>query len=464
MVCAGRVERQRLRLSQMAALTELPLVFEDWIDLGWAAELTFRERLFTPSHTFWLFLSQVFSADGSCDEAVRKALAHVALAGKGSQLPSASTSAYCQARGRLPGRVTAHILEQLIEKIEQQPEALWYGHRVKVVDGSTCSMPDTPANQNYFGQPAGQKAGCGFPVMRLTTMFSLSGGALIGRALGPFKTGERTLWRELWDKLEPGDIMLADRGFCGYADFGLLLGRGVDSVMRLHGRRSTGVREIQKLGKGDHLVEWIKCKPHPDWISKEDWQQMPETLIVRHITFKVPVPGLRTQEVTVATTLLESEKYPPKAFAELYRRRWQAELYLRDLKTTMGIDVLRCKTPEMIFKELDMHLIAYNLIRALMLTAAARKGEQPTDLSFKQSLSTIRQWTPAMVEAKTEGWHREMLELLYHYLSESLLHKRPGRTEPRAVKRRPKNYQRLTQPRKKFKECMHRSQYKKPLT
>lgn len=464
MVCAGRVGRQRLSLSEKNALTELPLIFEDWIDLSWAAELTFRERFFTPSHTFWLFLSQVFSADGSCDETVRKALAHIALAGKGSSLPSASTSAYCQARKRLPGEVTRRILARLIERVEQQPQQLWYGHNVKIVDGSTCSMPDTTANQEAFGQPTGQKAGCGFPMMRLTAMFSLSSGALLNRACGPLATHERTLWHELWDSLQQGDVVLADRGFCGYADFGLLLGQGVDCVMRLHGRRSVGVREIEKLGKGDYLVEWIKSKPHPDWISKEDWQQMPDTLTVRHITFKVPVPGLRTQEVTVATTLIEPDKYPASAFAELYRRRWQAELYLRDLKTTMGMEILRCKTPEMIFKELDMHLIAYNLVRALMLTAANRKEADPNDLSFKQSLNTIRQWTPAMVEAKTEGWHREMLELLYHYLAASLKPKRPNRTEPRAVKRRPKNYQRLTKPRKDFKECFHRSRYKKPLT
>lgn len=464
MVCAGSVERQRLALSRKAALTELPLVFEDWIDLSWAAELTFRERLFTPSHTFWLFLSQVFSADGSCDETVRKALAHVALSGRGASLPSASTSAYCQARKRLPGAVTGQILEQLTERIEQQPQQLWYGHHVKVVDGSACSMPDTAANQKYFGQPGGQKAGCGFPVMRLTAMFSLSSGALIGHACGPMKTNERTLWRELWDNFEPGDVALADRGFCAYADFGLLLGQGVDCVMRLHGRRSVGVREIEKLGEGDHLVEWIKSKSHPDWISKQDWQQMPDTLIVRHITFKVPIPGMRTKEVTVATTFLESEKYPPEAFAQLYRRRWQAELYLRDLKTTMGMDILRCKTPEMIFKELDMHLIAYNLTRALMLTAASRKQGDQNDLSFKQSLNTIRQWTPAMIEAKTEGWHREMLELLYHYLAASLKLKRPDRIEPRAVKRRAKTYQLLTKPRKQFKEVFHKSRYKKPLT
>lgn len=464
MVCAGRVERQRMNISEKAALTELPLIFEDWIDLSWAAELTFRDRLFPPSHTFWLFLSQVFSADGSCDETLRKALAHVALAGHGEALPSTSTSAYCQARKRLPGKAIEQTFNQVAGKIEQQPGQLWLGHNVKIVDGSTCSMPDTEANQKYFGQPTGQKPGCGFPVMRLTAMFSLSSGALIGRACGPLKTHERTLWRDLWDNLERDDVVLADRGFCGYADFGLLLGRGVDSVMRLHARRGAGVRELEKLGKGDHLVEWIKTGKNPDWISREDWQQMPDTLIVRHITFKVLVPGFRTREVTVATTLLDPKKYPAAAFAELYRRRWQAELYLRDLKTTMGMDILRCKTPEMIFKELDMHLIAYNLIRALMLTAAGRKGAEPGRLSFKQSLNTVRQWTPAMVEAKAEGWHREMLELLYHYLAESLLPDRPNRNEPRAVKRRPKNYQRLTKPRKEFKECRHRSQYKKALT
>ncbi len=257
-------------------------------------------------------------------------------------------------------------------------------------------------------------------------------------------------------------MVLADRGFCGFADFHRLLGQGVDCVMRLHPKRGAGVREVERLGAGDHLVQWMKMKQSPDWISKEDWGAMPDSLTVRHVTFSVSAAGFRTKKVTVATTFLDPKKYPASAFADLYRRRWRAEICLRDLKTTMGIEILRCKTPEMIRKELDMHLIAYNLIRALMLTAANRGAVNPGELSFKQSLNTIRQWTPAMVEAKTENWHREMLELLYHYLAASVLPKRPDRNEPRAVKRRPKNYQRLTAPRKQFKECFHRNRYKKP--
>lgn len=463
MVCVGGVERQRRVLSGKDPLDDLPLIFEDWIDLSCTAELTFRERLFNPSRTFWLFLSQALSADGGCDETVRKALAQIALRSVvGEEPPSHSTSAYCQARKRLPAALIEQILAQVVTRIEEKPQRLWLGRSVKVVDGSSASMPDTPANQQHFGQPSGQKPGCGFPMMRLVALFSLSSGALLARACGAYADHERTLWRGLWDELDKGDVVLADRGFCAFADYVRLAEKGVDCVMRLNASRGPGTREVKRLGAGDHLVQWVKSKQVPNWITKEQWAAMPADLTVRHVTFSVSEAGFRTEKVTVATTLLDPAVYPPGAFAELYRRRWRAELYLRDLKTTMGTEILRCKTPEMIHKELDMHLIAYNLIRALMLTAANRAELDPNDLSFKQSLNTVRQWTPAMVEAKSENWHREMLELLYHYLAASLLAKRPNRTEPRAVKRRPKNYQRLTAPRKEFKECFHRNRYKKP--
>ncbi len=197
MVCAGGVERQRWSLSGKEPLEDLPLIFEDWIDLSCVAELTFRERLFSPSHTFWLFLSQAFSADASCDETVRKAVCQAVLRGDSQSLPSPSTSAYCQARKRLPGSVVGQILEKLTGRIEDKPRELWLGHNVKIVDGSTLSMPDTKANQEHFGQPSGQKAGCGFPMMRIAAVFSLSSGALLARACGPYAQHERALWRKL---------------------------------------------------------------------------------------------------------------------------------------------------------------------------------------------------------------------------------------------------------------------------
>lgn len=411
---------------------------------------------------FWLFLTQVLSADRACRETLRGFLGRLAREGQGA---SASTAGYCKARGRLRREELDQIQDRLARKIRRAHAGggLWCGRPVKVVDGSSLSMPDTPSLQRVFPQPSGAKAGCGFPVMRVTALFCLGTGVLLSMARGSLALAERALFRTLWDLLKARDVVLADRGFCGYADLHFLRARAVDCVMRNHQRRTVGKRVLKTLAWGDRLILWYKSDARPDWVSKAAWIAMPATLTLREIEFQVAARGFRVESITVVTTLLDADAFPTQAFADLYRRRWQAELFLRDIKTTMGMDILRCKTPDMIHKELTLHLIAYNLVRLTMLEAAADHDRLVQSLSFKGALSTIRQWAP-LIAGSTPRARRTLWSRLLEYVAADALPHRPNRVEPRARMRRPKNYQLLTQPRHLFKEIPHRNRYKKMLS
>ncbi len=419
---------------------------------------------FPPSRTFWLFLAQVLDEDGSCREAQRKFLAWLALENKGSASPR--TAGYCKARKRLREQELIGLHHQVAQTIQarQGGQDLWCGRRVKVIDGSSVSMPDTLANQNEYPQPKSQKEGCGFPVMRIVGIFSLATGVLLQVAKGPLSLAERTLFRSLWDRFEPGDVALADRGFTGYADFFYLKERGVDPVMRNHQRRNKGLTKLKQLGKNDCLVAWHKTPVHsaPKWMSKEQWEHMPDRFTVRQLTVKPNVPGFRVKSLVIVTTLLDHIAFPPSALAQLYLKRWAVEVYLRHIKTTMGMDVLRCKSPEMVNKELYMHIIAHNLVRAITLQAATAHAVNIERLSVKGTIATIRQWAPTLAQAKSnpEGYNA-LYQLMLHYIANDPVPCRPNRTEPRARKRRPKNYPLLTKPRAKFKEIPHRNRYKK---
>ena len=420
-----------------------------------------RQRIFTPWHTFWLFLAQVLNATQTCREVVRGAQAWWASA----VTLSSSTSAYCQARARLPIEYVEKAGASILEHLQERDGETWLGRSVKVVDGSAISMPDTPENQELYPQPSKQKAGCGFPVMRFVALFSLSTGAWLAMAKGSLHDHERTLWHRIWDCLRERDVVLADRGFCGYADFRMLLKRGIDCVMRLHQRRGTGCKKVQRLGKGDWLMEWVKTGACPKWMEKETWKALPPKMIVRHVEITVSVPGFRTKAITVATTLLDAKTYSAAALAQLYRRRWMAELFLRDIKISMGMDVLRCKTPALIHKEMALHQIAYNLVRALMFEAARRHGEDPLRLSFAGTCAAIRQWAPAMCAERSRPRRRTLLDAFFLCIARDKIPLRPDRLEPRARKRRAKNYQLLNKPRASFKEIGHRNKYvAKPLS
>jgi hypothetical protein len=410
---------------------------------------------------FWLFLSQVLSADRGCREALRKFLGRLALQGKTA---SPRTTGYCRARRRLRQEDLDQMHRRLARKVCADPLSAghWFGRPVKVVDGSGLSMPDTPQNQAAYPQPKGAKPGCSFPVMRVVVLFCLGTGALVRLARGSLSVSERALFRSLWDLLERGEVILADRGFCGYAEFYFLKGRGVDCVMRNHQRRTVGKTVLQRLGRGDRLILWHKSKPGPRWPDKATWSALPDTLTLREIVFPVAFEGFRAETITVVTTLLDSAAFPAEAFADLYRHRWCAELFLRDIKTTLGMDILRCKTPEMVHKELTMHQIAYNLVRLTMLEAARQHNAPVEHLSFKGALSTLRSWSPIFA-AVGEPRCRALWLRLLNSLAADPLPDRPNRVEPRARKRRPKNYQLLNKPRHIFKEIYHRNKYTKVL-
>ena len=424
----------------------------------------FRCRVFDPGTTFWLFLWQMLDPNRSCRDALANAQAWLCFHRR--LRISSNTSAYCQARARLPLAWLRRVHRPLRQHLEEaaRPFPLWMGRRVVVADGTCVSMPDTPENQAMYPQPPQQKPGCGFPIMRMVGLFSLVSGAWLELAYGPYRVHEGTLLRTLWHRLKPNDVLLADRGFCSFAHFWFLGGRQVDCVMRLHQRRSTGARLIQKFSRGDDLVEWIRRGPCPPWLTPEKWQALPTTLRVRHIHVTVVRPGFRTRSLTLATTLLDPLAYPPQALADLYLRRWKVELFLRDIKITMAMDVLRCQTPALIHKELWMHIIAYNLVRLLILQASAPDSIDPTHISFSGTIAALRHWAVVLASAHSPSHREYLLREFFHCLASDKIPRRPNRREPRTLKRRGKNYQFLTQPRSAFREIPHRNHYRQGLS
>ncbi len=357
--------------------------------------------------------------------------------------------------------VDHRVRNELKMKELVKPRHLWCGRQVKVVDGTSTSMPDTDENQKKYPQPSGQKKGCGFPVMRLVASFCLMTGILLSYRKGALNVHERILWHEMWDDYEKGDVVLADCGFCSFADYWLLKQRGVDCVMRLHQARKEK-KIIKRFNKNDRLVQWKKPKKRPKWITPEQWKDMPEEMTVRHVNVNVDVPGFRTKNFVLATTLLDEKKYPRQALADLYRQRWMVELFFRDIKTTMRMDVLRCKTPNMVHKELTLFVIAYNLIRILIWEAVLKKGGDPFRISVAGTIAIIRQWAPILANIEEQDERARLTQMMMEFIAAEILPERENRKrQPRALKRRMKSFQLLTKPREEFMEIEHRHKYKK---
>jgi hypothetical protein len=409
-----------------------------------------RERIFTPQVTFWAFVAQILSPGSSCREIVRRVETWWQEIAPGETM-SGSTSAYCQARARLDPAALELIAGHLSWSLERNVlnAERWLGGRaVKIVDGTGLSMPDTPANQVLWPQPSGQQSGCGFPHLKLVGLFSLSSGALLESISGNLHVHESVLFRGLWDELKKGDVLLADRGFCSYAALASLQQRGVDSVMRLHQMRRADFRAGRALGPDDRLIVWQKPAKRPEAWSVAEFAALPETLTLRMIRLQVAAPGFRTREVVLVTTLLDALACPADALRELYGERWTVELHFHQIKVSLAMDVLRCKSPDLIEREVLLHRIAYNLIRCLMQRSAHLHRVALERISFKGSLDTLRQWTAVIAAAgETPRKQDQLIDQMLAAIARDPVPERPGRSEPRARKRRAKNYQLLTKPR-----------------
>jgi len=417
-----------------------------------------RERIFSVRRTFFGFLYQVLKPGTSCREIVRQVQALFALH-DGGQVDE-NSSAYCQARKRLSLDTLCRVRVALAAAGEKAAQ-LWYGLRPKVIDGTTVSAPDTLKNQRAYPQSRSQKPGCGFPLIRLVGVFSMATGVLLSYAKGNKHQHElRLLWK-LIDCFKPGDLAVADRGFCNYVLLAWLSLRGVAALFRLHQRRPDDLRRGKRLGKNDRLLTWLKPLQKPRWLPEFWWKKIPAQLTVRVIRFKLCSPGYRPQSVTLVTTLLDAQKYSAQDIAQLYVRRWKVELWFRDIKTSMGMEVLRCQSPRMLHKELEMFFIAYNLIRCLMVQAGAINDVELDRMSFKGTVDSVRQFSLAIAQARSKRKQTQLIVELLEVIARDEVPHRPDRREPRAIKRRPKPYQLLNRPRLAMKEIPHRSKYRK---
>ena len=401
--------------------------------------------------TFWAFLGQVLDPASSCRKAVARVQTLFAL--RNLQRCSGHTGAYCEARLRLPVRWLMSILEHVTTRLTQ-------GHggqgRLLVVDGTTVTLPDTPALQKRYPQLKTQQPGCGFPLMKLLGLFDLRSGAWLATTHSWRKFHDARLWRRLFWRLRAGDTIIADRAFCGWFDLARLMARDVRLVVRQHQMRRTDFRKGTRLGRHDHLVSWPRPK-RPDWMSEREYATMPAQLTVREVRHQVEHKGARTRELIVVTTLLDARVHSKADVAALYARRWRVELCFDDLKTTMNMETLRTKTPAMVCRELLMHMIAYNLLRAVMARAAVR----PERASFKGTVDRLHTWSWAIWLAPTRREARARVQELLESIAADLVPERPGRREPRAVKRRPKPHALLNAQRHGMKEIPHREHYRK---
>jgi hypothetical protein len=434
--------------------TALAEAFSRLFEIGEPRSAKGRRRLYPLHVTLFLLLSQCLSIAVSCREAVL--LLRASRAAAGLPLPGTGTAAYCRARKRLPPAWLESILAaQAAALVNGVPERWrWCGHDVKVVDGTTLRLADTPANQERWPQPASQKPGCGFPSLRIVTVFSLATGALLAKAAGGLAEGEGALLRSLQGTFAKGDVVLRDRGFADYATAAALLAAGVHSVVRIHQRLSASIAEVSRTAEGDRIVRWCRPKKPTGGATAEQWSALPETIDVRLVDVTVDIAGFRTRAYTILTTLTDAARYSREDLAELYRRRWEVELDLRDLKTTMGFAELRARSPEMALREIDGALIAYNFVRALMAEAAGPQGPRPRALSFAAAIQALRQFLPAARHLR-----KRLFDALLKTIRLGALRTRSGRTEPRAVKRRGTGYALLNKPRKDFVDIPHRSRH-----
>ena len=417
---------------------------------GEASAILDSARVYTTAVTVWTFLTQVLSSDHGCVSAVTKLIAF--RASNDQSIPSSETGAYCIARDKLDEDAMHRVLCETGESIEEDApdEWLWLGHRVVAGDGTTVTMPDTPSNQEEYPQLTAQKPGCGFPLMRMVVLFAISTGVVLQMATGQYKgklTAEVSLFRTIDETIRETDVFLADRAYSSWFEIARLSMRGAHIVVRKHQLRKTDFRTGKRLGKDDHIETWSKPN-RPEWMTPEEYAAYPEAIKVREVRVRIDTPGFRTKEVFVVTDLLDALKYNKEDLAALFRRRWQAELNLRSLKTVMQMEHMRCKEPHRVRNEIRAHMIAYNLVRQLMCEAAMKGKVRPWQISFKNTMQTLNEMLPILSAIEDHG---RLCETMLDCCLKHVVRNRPDRYEPRVVKRRPKSYTLMTKPRDQYK-------------
>ena len=399
-----------------------------------------RNRLFTPLVTLKAFIFQSLSTDGSCRQAVSHVLSERLLEGETAN--SIHTGAYCKARDRLPLVPLQQAVEASGTALHKQADPTWLfkGHNLMVRDGSTLIMPDTPKNQAVFPQQANQKPGLGFPILRIVVLISLSVGAVVAYATGPYQgkgTGETALFSQLLSHIANSTLLLADRYYCTWAIIASILQQDGHVLVQNHAQRKPDFRLGQQLGLRDHLVTWKKPKRKPGWISQEDYDALPDEILIREFAVGGKV---------YVTTLLAPKSYHKKELAGLYLQRWSVELDLRSIKTHMKMDMLRCKTPGRVQKEIAVHLLAYNLVRGTIARAAAIKHKLPRQLSFMTAVQQLNVGlSQLMLFAGSLLGH--IINGLLEAIASIPIGQQKRKPQPRAIKRRPKPYPLLMVPR-----------------
>jgi hypothetical protein len=419
--------------------------------------IQYRDRVFNPVTTIWGFLSQVLSDDHSCRDAVARVIAH--RVASGARVCSPNTASYCNARSRLRTDVLRTLALRTAQELQASAlqEWQWNGRNVFIVDGSHVSMPDTAQNQANYPQPEAQRPGIGFPLARLTVLLSLATGACHDLAMAPYAgkgTGEKTLLRQMYDTLKPGDVVVADALFDDYFIACELRQRGIELVARVQHER-VGTQTVQSRPDGEVIAWQRPNKPHG--MKGKQYRTYPKTLAMRQVSVDARDKDNRVEQFKVVTTILDAA-IDGVQIGNLFERRWDAELDIRSIKSTMKMDVLRCKTPEMVRKEIWAHLLAYNLLRTLMTVAAAEHGIEPRQVSFKGAKQAVMAFAPKIEAARSEE-RAVLIGALLTTIAYHRVRNRPGRWEPRATKRRPKPGVRLMQSRAVARLPHNRSKY-----
>lgn len=396
--------------------------------------MDYRDRIYSPLTTLWLFVGQILSDDRSCRAVVARASGWI------EGIKSLNTNAYCMARQRLPLELIEELSSEVAGRLQaaQLQSWKWFDRAVKIVDGTTLTMPDTKKNQLCFPQSSSQKPGLGFPILRMVVVICGASAAVLQKAIGPcqgFGSSEIFLLRQLLNHFTSGDVVLFDRYYCSFSIIVALRHKDADVVARRHQRRRTNYRGAKKLAPNDYLVRWPRPDKKPDSLSLEEYKQLPQELTVREIVCRVNKKGFRIKEIYIVTTLLDARAYPAESIAELYGQRWNIELDLRSIKSDLGMDVLRCKSPDMVKKEISSYMLAYNFIRLLIAQAAAKADLKPRKISFRGALQSFINARDQLTQLSGEKWIQKYLKML-QLIATQTIGNRPNRREPRVVKRR----------------------------